>query len=138
MYLTSKVKLHYFFFLLVVWMIVQEALRTRGLKDDTMCIVVDIIPPDTAMPPPSPPCKKPSKFSLRSLFFRKKFHGLASKLSKKLSAVGIVKELFEEGSAMLSERLVFLKQTQHFSDGRNEYLNILGCNNCNFLLYWRV
>ncbi|PWA35856.1 protein phosphatase 2C family protein [Artemisia annua] len=85
--------------------VVKEALRTRGLKDDTTCIVVDIIPPDTAMPPPSPPCKKQSKFSLRSLFFRKKSNGSASKLSKKLSAVGIVEELFEEGSAMLSERL---------------------------------
>ncbi|GJZ13314.1 probable protein phosphatase 2C 15 [Tanacetum coccineum] len=85
--------------------VVKEALRTRGLKDDTTCIVVDIIPPDTVMPPPSPPRKKPSKFSLRSLFFRKKSHGSASKLSKKLSAVGIVEELFEEGSAMLSERL---------------------------------
>ena len=29
----------------------------------------------------------------------------ANKLSKKLSAVGIVEELFEEGSAMLAERL---------------------------------
>ncbi|GKB47537.1 probable protein phosphatase 2C 15, partial [Tanacetum coccineum] len=91
----------------VVKTIVQEALRTRGLKDDTTCIVVDIIPPDTVMPPPSPPRKKPSKFSLRSLFFRKKSHGSASKLSKKLSTVGIVEELFEEGSAMLSERDFF-------------------------------
>ncbi|CAI9276033.1 unnamed protein product [Lactuca saligna] len=53
--------------------VVKEALRTRGLRDDTTCIVVDIIPPDTAMPPPSPP--------------------------------RIVEELFEEGSAMLAERL---------------------------------
>ncbi|GKE28614.1 probable protein phosphatase 2C 15 [Tanacetum coccineum] len=84
---------------------VKEALGGQGIDDDTTCIVVDIIPPDTVMPPPSPPCKKPSKFSLRSLFFRKKSHGSARKLSKKLSTVGIVEELFEEGSAMLSERL---------------------------------
>ncbi|KAI3811944.1 hypothetical protein L1987_16642 [Smallanthus sonchifolius] len=83
--------------------VVKEALRTRGLRDDTTCIVVDIIPPDNAMPPPSPPRKKQSK--LRSLFFRTKSYGSASKLSKKLSAVGIVEELFEEGSAMLAERL---------------------------------
>lgn len=86
-------------------MVVQEALRTRGLRDDTTCIVVDIIPPDTTMPPPSPPRKKHSK--LRSFFFRTKSHGSTSKLSKKLSAVGIVEELFEEGSAMLAERLVW-------------------------------
>lgn len=82
--------------------VVKEALRTRGLKDDTTCIVVDIIPPDNTVQPPTPP-KKYNKF--RALFFRKKFRDSSSRLSKKLSAVGIVEELFEEGSAMLAERL---------------------------------
>ncbi|KAL7604144.1 probable protein phosphatase 2C 15 [Lactuca sativa] len=83
--------------------VVKEALRTRGLKDDTTCIVVDIIPPDNSLPPPSPPRKPQSK--LRSMLLRTKFRGSVTKLSKKLSAVGIVEELFEEGSAMLAERL---------------------------------
>ncbi|KAD3642331.1 hypothetical protein E3N88_31555 [Mikania micrantha] len=83
--------------------VVKEALRARGLRDDTTCIVVDIIPPDNAMPPPSPPPRKQNK--LRSFFFRTKSNASANKLSKKLSAVGIVEELFEEGSAMLAERL---------------------------------
>ncbi|KAM0058579.1 putative protein-serine/threonine phosphatase [Helianthus debilis subsp. tardiflorus] len=83
--------------------VVKEALRTRGLRDDTTCIVVDIIPPDNAMPPPSPPRKKQSK--LKAFFLRAKSLGSTSKMSKKLSAVGIVEELFEEGSAMLAERL---------------------------------
>uniref|UniRef100_A0A5B6ZHV6 protein-serine/threonine phosphatase n=1 Tax=Davidia involucrata TaxID=16924 RepID=A0A5B6ZHV6_DAVIN len=82
--------------------VVKEALRTRGLKDDTTCIVVDIIPPDNSVQP-SPPPKKQNKF--RALLFRKRSCDSASKLSKKLSAVGIVEELFEEGSAMLAERL---------------------------------
>ncbi|XP_015877834.1 probable protein phosphatase 2C 15 [Ziziphus jujuba] len=82
--------------------VVKEALRTRGLKDDTTCIVVDIIPPDTTVQPSTPP-KKQNK--LRALLFRKKSCASANKLSKKLSAVGIVEELFEEGSAMLAERL---------------------------------
>lgn len=82
--------------------VVKEALRTRGLKDDTTCIVVDIIPPDNTMQPQPPP-KKQNK--LRALLFRKKSLDSANKLSKKLSAVGIVEELFEEGSAMLAERL---------------------------------
>ncbi|KAL3510737.1 hypothetical protein ACH5RR_030138 [Cinchona calisaya] len=82
--------------------VVKEALRTRGLKDDTTCIVVDIIPPDNTVQPSSPP-KKQNKF--RAFFFRKKSRDLSSKLSKKLSTVGIVEELFEEGSAMLAERL---------------------------------
>ncbi|CAN4124848.1 unnamed protein product [Withania somnifera] len=82
--------------------VVKEALRTRGLKDDTTCIVVDIIPPDNAVQLATPP-KKCNK--LQSLFFRRKSHNSVAKLSKKLSAVGIVEELFEEGSAMLAERL---------------------------------
>lgn len=82
--------------------IVKEALRSRGLKDDTTCIVVDIIPPDNSEPPPPPP-KKQSM--LRSLIFRKRSRDSANKLAKKLSAVDIVEELFEEGSAILAERL---------------------------------
>ncbi|GMJ13125.1 hypothetical protein like AT1G68410 [Hibiscus trionum] len=82
--------------------VVKEALRTRGLKDDTTCIVVDIIPPESS-PFPSPPPKKPNK--LRAFLFRSKSRDSANKLAKKLSAVGIVEELFEEGSAMLAERL---------------------------------
>ena len=81
----------------------QEALRTRGLKDDTTCIVVDIIPPENPLPPVPPP-KKQNK--LKALFFWKKARESSSKLSKKLSAMSIVEELFEEGSAMLAERSV--------------------------------
>ncbi|GAV93113.1 PP2C domain-containing protein, partial [Cephalotus follicularis] len=81
--------------------VVKEDLRTRGLKDDTTCIVVDIIPPDNSTPP-SPPPKKHNKFI--AFLFRRKSSSSANKPSKKLSAVGIVEELFEEGSAMLAER----------------------------------
>ncbi|WJX21353.1 protein-serine/threonine phosphatase [Trifolium repens] len=88
---------------LAAMQVVKEALRTRGLKDDTTCIVVDIIPPDNELPP-TPPPKKRNK--LRDLFmFRKRSRDTAGKLSKKLSAINIVEELFEEGSAMLAERL---------------------------------
>ncbi|KAG8382857.1 hypothetical protein BUALT_Bualt05G0122900 [Buddleja alternifolia] len=84
-------------------LVVKEALRTRGLKDDTTCIVVDIIPPDNKPQPSPPPPKKCNK--LHALLFRKKSCNSAGKLSKKLSTLGIVEELFEEGSAMLAERL---------------------------------
>ncbi|KAL7001107.1 protein-serine,threonine phosphatase [Sarracenia purpurea var. burkii] len=81
--------------------VVKEALRARGLKDDTTCIVVDVIPPDNSLKPlPTP--KRQNKL-LRALLFRKRSHDSA--IAKKLSAVGIVEELFEEGSAMLAERL---------------------------------
>lgn len=87
---------------LAAMQVVKEALRTRGLKDDTTCIVVDIIPPDNELPPIPPP-KKRNK--LRDFLFRKRSRDSALKLSKKLSAINIVEELFEEGSAMLAERL---------------------------------
>ncbi|KAH9605246.1 hypothetical protein KSS87_002434 [Heliosperma pusillum] len=82
--------------------VVKEALRTRGLKDDTTCIVVDIVPPEN----PAPPLPLPKKQNkLKALFFWKKARDSSSKLSKKLSAISIVEELFEEGSAMLADRL---------------------------------
>ncbi|KAK7357760.1 hypothetical protein VNO80_17056 [Phaseolus coccineus] len=88
---------------LAAMQVVKEALRTRGLKDDTTCIVVDIIPPDNELPPTPPPQKRNKLRDLLS--FRKRSRDSASKLSKKLSAINIVEELFEEGSAMLAERL---------------------------------
>ncbi|KAF7127898.1 hypothetical protein RHSIM_Rhsim11G0092400 [Rhododendron simsii] len=80
-------------------LVVKEALRSRGLKDDTTCLVVDIIPFDhPVLPPPSKKKQNP----LSSLIFGKKTQN--SGKGPKLSAVGAVEELFEEGSAMLAER----------------------------------
>ncbi|KAL5701025.1 hypothetical protein ACHQM5_026407 [Ranunculus cassubicifolius] len=82
-------------------MVVKEALRSRGLKDDTTCLVIDIIPPQRPVLPQTPR-KKQNVFS--SIIFRKKSDD-NNKPSNKLSSVGVVEELFEEGSAMLDERL---------------------------------
>ncbi|KAI3440485.1 PPM-type phosphatase domain-containing protein [Psidium guajava] len=82
-------------------LVVKEALRSRGLKDDTTCLVVDIIPSDIPVIPPIP--KKKQTF-LSSFLSGKKSQS-ANKATSKLSAVGAVEELFEEGSAMLAERL---------------------------------
>ncbi|XP_074555989.1 putative protein phosphatase 2C 33 [Curcuma longa] len=82
-------------------LVVKEALRKSGLKDDTTCLVVDIIPPDYTFVQPST-LKQQNKF--RSLLFGKKSKIGAGKPTK-LSSVGAVEELFEEGSAMLEERL---------------------------------
>lgn len=82
-------------------LVVKEALRSRGLKDDTTCLVVDIIPSEHPVLPPTPQKKH---HGLSGLLFGKKSHNVAGK-SSKLSAVGAVEELFEEGSAMLAERL---------------------------------
>jgi len=43
---------------------------------------------------------------LKSLIFRKKAKDPSQKFTKQHSAIGIVEEIFEEGSAMLSERSV--------------------------------
>ncbi|XP_073225301.1 probable protein phosphatase 2C 3 isoform X1 [Cicer arietinum] len=88
---------------LAAMQVVKEALKTRGLKDDTTCIVVDIIPPDNELSSTPPPRKRNK---LIDFFFRKKSCDSAGKLSKKLSAINIMEELFEEGSAMLAERLL--------------------------------
>ncbi|MBA0646899.1 hypothetical protein Goklo_014822 [Gossypium klotzschianum] len=84
-------------------MVVKEALRSRGLKDDTTCLVVDIIPSDQPVLP-STPRKKQNMLS--SILFRKKSLNFTNKTTNKLSAIGVVEELFEEGSAVLAERFV--------------------------------
>ncbi|KAH7574655.1 hypothetical protein JRO89_XS03G0327200 [Xanthoceras sorbifolium] len=83
-------------------LVVKEALRSRGLKDDTTCLVVDIIPSDHPVPAMTP---RKKHNMLSSLLFGKKALISTNKASNKLSAVGVVEELFEEGSAMLAERL---------------------------------
>ncbi|KAA3476079.1 putative protein phosphatase 2C 5 [Gossypium australe] len=83
-------------------LVVKEALRSRGLKDDTTCLVVDIIPSDQPVLP-SIPMKKQN--ALSSFLFGKRSQTSTNKTTNKLSAVGVVEELFEEGSAMLAERL---------------------------------
>ncbi|KAH6805833.1 Protein phosphatase 2C family protein [Perilla frutescens var. hirtella] len=82
-------------------LVVKEALRSRGLKDDTTCLVVDIIPYDHLILQPTP---KKKQNLLSSLIFGKRYLSSA-KGTNRLSAVGVVEELFEEGSAMLAERL---------------------------------
>ncbi|KAK1440427.1 hypothetical protein QVD17_06254 [Tagetes erecta] len=83
-------------------LVVKEALRSRGLKDDTTCVVVDIVPYGHPVIPQIP---KKKQNLLTSLIPGKRFHNSLNKEPNKLSAVGAVEELFEEGSAVLSERL---------------------------------
>ncbi|XP_076913175.1 putative protein phosphatase 2C 5 [Bidens hawaiensis] len=83
-------------------LVVKEALRSRGLKDDTTCVVVDIIPYGYPAIPQTP---KKKQNLLTSLIHGKRFHTSLNKGPSKLSSVGTVEELFEEGSAMLAERL---------------------------------
>ncbi|PSS31415.1 Protein like [Actinidia chinensis var. chinensis] len=83
--------------------IVKEAVQAKGLRDDTTCIVIDMQLPEK--PTPSlPPPKKPGKGVFMSMFWKKPSES-SSQTEKEYCEPDMVEELFEEGSAMLSERL---------------------------------
>ncbi|KAL3022855.1 hypothetical protein AAZX31_04G037500 [Glycine max] len=83
--------------------IVKESVQAKGLRDDTTCIVIDILPQEK--PPTSVLTqKKPVKGMLKSIF-RKKSSESSSFIDKEYLEPDVVQELYEEGSAMLSERL---------------------------------
>ncbi|XP_035542028.1 probable protein phosphatase 2C 12 isoform X1 [Juglans regia] len=83
--------------------IVKEALQAKGLRDDTTCIVIDILPQQKPVAPlPAP--KKLGKGVFKSMFRRKSSES-SSHVDKEYIEPDVMEELFEEGSAMLSERL---------------------------------
>ena len=85
----------------------QAAVGKKGIRDDTTCIVVDILPsekPAASVPPP----KKQGKGMLKSMFKRKSSDS-SSNIEKEYAEPDVVEELFEEGSAMLSERFDSLR-----------------------------
>lgn len=81
--------------------IVNEAIRPRGIRDDTTCIVIDILPPEKLAP--SPP-KRQGKIQFNNMF-RRKSPGMPFKTDREYSEPDVVEEIFEDGSAMLSKRL---------------------------------
>ncbi|KAG6786523.1 hypothetical protein POTOM_008129 [Populus tomentosa] len=90
--------------------IVKEAVQVKGLRDDTTCIVIDIVPPEK----PAAPLPQPKKLG-RGVFksmFRKRSPESSSQIDKEYLEPDVVEELFEEGSAMLSERFCF--DAMHF------------------------
>ncbi|KAL3617934.1 hypothetical protein CASFOL_038255 [Castilleja foliolosa] len=85
--------------------IVKEAVQFKGLRDDTTCIVVDI-QPAKKNDPPKPPPKQQVKRVLKSIFHKKHSSESSSHGEKEeYYEPTVVEELFEEGSASLSERL---------------------------------
>lgn len=83
--------------------LVQEAVQAKGLRDDTTCIVIDILPQEKPPPPPVPAPKKQVKGVLKNMF-RRKSPESSSNTDREYVEPDVVEELFEEGSAMLSER----------------------------------
>ncbi|KAI3684737.1 hypothetical protein L6452_33962 [Arctium lappa] len=85
--------------------VVKEAVQPKGLRDDTTCMVVDILPADKTNPPVPHP-KKMTKGVLKVKgIFRKKSSGSTSQIEDEYLEPDVVEEMVEEGSAMLSERL---------------------------------
>ncbi|WOL08782.1 putative protein phosphatase 2C 12 [Canna indica] len=85
--------------------IVKEAVQVKGLRDDTTCIVVDMIPPEKLTPSqPTPPPKKQG-MGVFTKMFRKKATEPSCQSDKECPEHDVVEELFEEGSASLAERL---------------------------------
>lgn len=80
-------------------------MQAKGLRDDTTCIVIDILPQEK--PAPVPPPKKQGKGVFKSMF-RKRSTESSSNIDTEYLEPDVVVELFEEGSAMLSERSVVL------------------------------
>ncbi|KAM7278758.1 hypothetical protein ACFE04_005892 [Oxalis oulophora] len=83
--------------------IVKESVGSKGLRDDTTCIVIDVLPHEKP-PAPLPPPKKGGKGMFKSMF-RKKNAESSSTMDRDYPEPDIVEELYEEGSANLSERL---------------------------------
>ena len=83
--------------------LVQEAVQAKGLRDDTTCIVIDILPQEKPPPPPVPAPKKQVKGVLKNMF-RRKSPESSSNTDREYVEPDVLEELFEEGSAMLSER----------------------------------
>lgn len=84
----------------------QEAVQFKGLRDDTTCIVVDIQPPEKPdNNPQKPPPKKQGKKVFKAMFRKKSSESSSHHVDKdEPLEPDFVEELFEEGSASLSER----------------------------------
>jgi serine/threonine protein phosphatase PrpC len=80
---------------------VQEAVTSKGLRDDTTCIVVDILPPEKL----SPPIKKHGKGGIIRLFRRRSSDEISEdQMDRGCLEPDVVEEIYEEGSAMLARR----------------------------------
>lgn len=84
--------------------VVKEALRSRGLRDDTTCLVVDIVSPNR---PNTEIVKHRGSRSFLATIFHKHSSKTSARLAGRLAEgeAGRVQEIFEEGSAMLADRL---------------------------------
>lgn len=83
--------------------IVKEAVQLRGLRDDTTCIVVDVLPPEKLTP--SVPPSKRQGMGIFKFMFRRKSCETSTHSNRELSEADLVEEIYEDGSAKLAQRL---------------------------------
>lgn len=83
----------------------QEAVHLMGLRDDTTCIVVDVLPPEK-LTPPVPPSKRQG-MGIFKFMFRRKSCETSTHSDRELSEADLVEEIFEDGSAKLAQRYVY-------------------------------
>jgi len=77
---------------------------SKGLRDDTTCIVVDILPPEKL----SPPLKRHGKGGIKALFRRRPSDEMSEdQMDRGCLEPDVVEEIYEEGSAMLAQRSAF-------------------------------
>uniref|UniRef100_A0A0D9W5M3 protein-serine/threonine phosphatase n=1 Tax=Leersia perrieri TaxID=77586 RepID=A0A0D9W5M3_9ORYZ len=82
-----------------------EAIVSKGLRDDTTCIVIDIIPPEKLSPTVQPP-KKAGKGLFKNIFHWKTTPDSPSHADKdQCTQPDSVEEVFEDGCPSLSIRL---------------------------------
>lgn len=84
--------------------IVKDAVHLKGLRDDTTCIVVDILPPERTSPPVAPP-KKQGMGVFKNMFRKKPSESSSHHSDGEYAELDIVEEFFEDGSAVLAQRL---------------------------------
>lgn len=84
--------------------IVKTAVHSKGLRDDTTCIVVDIVAEKNSSSMPLP--KKQQGIGVfKNMFCKKKSSDSSSHADREYMDPDIVEEMFEDGCALLSRRL---------------------------------
>jgi hypothetical protein len=83
----------------------QAAVQSKGLRDDTTCIVVDIVgeKSNPCMPFPK---KEPGIGVFKNMFRKKTSTDSSSHVDREYIDPDIVEEIFEDECALLSKRLV--------------------------------
>jgi hypothetical protein len=83
----------------------QAAVQSKGLRDDTTCIVIDIAG-EKSNPSMPLPKKQPGIGVFKNMFRKKTSTDSSSHADREYMDPDIVEEIFEDECALLSKRLV--------------------------------